>query len=96
MRLYESELSDGEIAKRLGVTAEAIRGYRRKNNIPTKRPRNRFDKDKFIELYELGLTDGEIAKELNLTTSYICACRQKLGLPAKHLTKRRKNNAEGI
>ena len=96
MRLYEAELSDGEIAEKLGVTREIIRGYRKKNNIPTKRPKDRFDKDKFMELYEQGLTDGEIAKELNLTASYVCACRNRLGLPTKFIPKRRVKNAERI
>lgn len=96
MEWYEEGLTDVEIGKRFNVNNTTIRDYRKKHNLPSKRPPNRFDEIKFIDLYEKGLTDGEIAKELGLTTSYICARRQKLGLPTKYVPKRRVKNAERI
>lgn len=96
MSLYNKLYTDTQIAKEFGVGVAVISGYRKKNNIPTKRPKNIFDEAKFMELYEQGLTDIEIARELDMTQSYICVRRNKLGLPAKHATKRRKHNAKGI
>lgn len=90
MELYDKGLSDGKIAAELKVDVSTIRAHRKKHNIPTKRPKNRFDEKEFRELYERGLTDGEIADALNLTTAYVCSRRNRLGLPTKHSTKRRK------
>lgn len=96
MKLYEAEMSDREIAEKLGVNQDSIRAYRKKHDIPTKRPKNRFTDEQFIELYEKGLNDRQIAKELGLTQGYVCAHRNKLGLPTKYTPKRRVKNAERI
>ena len=96
MSLYEAELSDREIAEKLGVSVEVIRNYRKKHDIPSKRPKNVLDEARLIELYEQGYNDGEIAKELGMTQSYICSCRKRLGLPTKFIPKRRVKNAERI
>lgn len=96
MTLYNNWLTDGQIGKEFGVSAEFIRHYRKRRGIPTKRPKNALDKNKLIALYEQGLSDGQIAAELGMTTAYICSCRNRLGLPTKHPVKRRSKNAERI
>jgi len=82
LELYKQGLSDGEIAKKLGISQSTIADWRKarglKPNIPpiTKKTTHKQK----LELYNMGFTDTEIAKILNLNPSYVSAWRRKNNL----------------
>jgi predicted transcriptional regulator len=94
MELYNSDMTDSQIAAVFKVDRHAIIRYRKKHNLPALSRISKFNKEKFMELYEQGCTDEEIADELGLMTSYVTAKRQQLKLPSKNKPGRRRKNAK--
>nr|DAG38919.1 MAG TPA: terminase ATPase subunit [Caudoviricetes sp.] len=83
LELYEKGLSDGEIAKAIGVQRAVVQRWRSKKGLMSNpyKPKAHTDYQKARGLYEQGHTDVEIAAELSVAPLTILRWRQKEELP---------------
>lgn len=84
MRLYKQGLDDKEIAKRLGCTREAVRAWRKRNDLASANKwesKLHADHAKRLELYNQGKTDKEIAAALESSETTIWHWRKTNNLP---------------
>lgn len=88
IRLYRAGLTDGEIAREVGVTVSAVGYWRRSRGLPPNRPRGRRggrlspEEERIrMVLYKRGLSDYAIGKILGRSRTCIRAWRLKKGLP---------------
>lgn len=79
LELYGKGLSDGEIAKAIGVQRAVVQRWRSKKRLMCNpyKPKARTDYQKARELYEQGHTDVEIAAELGVAPLTILRWRKK-------------------
>jgi len=80
-----SKLTDKEMARCLGRTAEAVKFKRLRLGI---RRQRRVDKELFKNLYRQGLTAREIAEKLNVDIKTVYLWGTKLGLRFSHPLKK--------
>lgn len=85
LTLYDQGKSDKEIAAALECSAEAIRGWRRRRELPANFPRApSLDTRGVRELYMAGLNDGEIARRVGCTRNAVYVWRKRERLPANY------------
>ena len=87
--LYREGLMDTEIAERLGVTKLVVFRWRKQNNLPCNRYRNKTknDYDKVSELYRAGLGDKEIAERVGICERSVQRWRYANDLPFNYKKK---------
>lgn len=79
MKLYESGQSDTQIASTLGISANAVSGWRKRNGLPIQR--NRINEEAAMQLYNQGLSDSQIGARLGFCSNAIYRWRRRNGLP---------------
>lgn len=79
---------DAEIARRTGVSASAVRKWRKQEGLPARTyirrgPQHRaWNRKEARRLYEAGLSDARIADAVGVSQPTICKWRRESGLPA--------------
>lgn len=81
LQLHSQGMRDSQIAEAMGVTPQAVRKWRIRNDLPSNTNYNRdWPREKAKELYDQGMSDREIAAELDVAYSVIWGWRNKEGL----------------
>jgi hypothetical protein len=84
--LYKQGLSDGQIAKRLGASREAVQKYRLSLGLPAHKPTSRLKvpcdgwEAKLRAMHAAGWVDRRIAAELGVRRPWVAAMRRRMGL----------------
>lgn len=95
-QLHRSGMLDREIGAALGVTANAINCWRRREGLPSNAPPvKRLPGDRIRALHAQGLNDREIGAALGIKPVAVCKWRHSHGLPSNFDAhgKRRKPEA---
>ncbi len=83
LRLYRSGMLDREIARELGVSANAVNCWRKGEGLPSNAPPRRTpDGEAIRALHAQGLNDREIGRQLDMRAVAVCKWRHKHGLPS--------------
>lgn len=84
--LYESGMSDAEIARALGVAQSSVYSWRIRNHLPANhisRAEQKVDYGKVHLLYDQGFTDREISETVGCSKQTVALWRRKNLLPAR-------------
>lgn len=85
MELYNQGLNDTEMSRRLYISPESVRYWRKINNLESNNPNRKATEEvqkKMLELWKEGLSDGQIAKKLGLSKWPVKDWRKKNHIPA--------------
>lgn len=109
LKLYNEGLSDREIGERLYIGENAVRYWRKKNNLPTHFRSRSLGKEYLpggiyyerMELWRQGLSEKEIAERQGVSVKVIHSWRTNRHLPAKHQPEKEhvfqiRTSADGI
>ena len=81
MELYNAGMSDGQMAEKLGVSRQAVSGWRVKNRLSRPTP-HKVRHAEYMSLYERGYVDRIIAERVGVCCTTVRNWRRKHGLPA--------------
>ena len=94
LRLYRSGMLDREIARELGVSANAVNCWRKDEGLPSNAPPRRTpDGEAIRALHAQGLNDREIGRALDMRAVAVCKWRHKHGLPSNFDPHRQRKEA---
>lgn len=99
LKLYNQGLNDGQIARKLYVSRDAIKSWRRSRKLPANAEQGEkpgiSDKEhqRRLDYYNQGLTDREIGEEVGLSKSGVAYWRGSYDLPANR--ERGDNDGQG-
>ena len=82
IRLYETGLSDRQIAQKLDYSVSSVSKWRRKFGLPPHGVRPVVDFQSAMELYKAGWSDNRIARVLGTSKATISGWRHRNYLPA--------------
>lgn len=96
LELYNEGLSDREIGERLYIGENAVRYWRKKNNLPTHFRNRNLEKGYLpggiyyerMELWKRGFSEKEIAEKQGVNVKVIHSWRTNKHLPVKHQPER--------
>jgi DNA-directed RNA polymerase specialized sigma24 family protein len=86
--LYDRGMTDGDIAREMGCTSEAVRYFRARNQLPPHERARMIDRERMRQFYDRGLTDREIAQAMGCSVSTVQNFRLQQKLPALRKKKR--------